>query len=287
MTYLGVFIVTACFAALQSLFVGLVRFEQSKGDDAKETTKDDIESPQQPKDEGAEVRLSSLLKQSAFILPLIVSVLSWSIMAQPMSIFRVTMREFGFTDRQSLTVIEFHFLSMYAPGFVSGSFINKYGPIRGVQISIVSSLIATAINLSTQPNNNTTASWFLGLIFLGIGWNFGFSSATVWVTKVYENLPEFKSRIQAANEAGTFFLAGSVIFSTGYIYNAGGAGLSGWRTLNFVILGLISLMIVVVIVAMRIEKPSKHQERNDEHETTLDRTVDNTALPERSEELEV
>jgi MFS family permease len=287
-TYLGVFIATASFAALQALFVGLVRFEKSSDESRSENPeKTEAAGEKQQNDETSDIDLISLLKQSMFILPLSVSVLSWCIMAQPMSIFRVAMREFGFTDRQSLTVIELHFLSMYAPGFISGSFINKYGTIRGVQVSIASYLIATAINLSTQPNNNSTAPWFLGLIFLGIGWNFGFSSATVWVTMVYATMPEFKSKVQAANETGTFFLAGAVIFSTGYIYNAGATGLTGWRTLNYVLLGLIALMIMLVAIATRMEHVTAKATSNNDIEANLDSTVDNTALPERSEEIPV
>ncbi len=116
-----------------------------------------------------------------------------------MSIFRVVMKEVGYTERQSLTVIEFHFLAMYVPGFWSGSFIKKYGPIRASQVAIGSFLAAIAINLSSQDNNKSTAAWYLGLVFLGIGWNFGFSSATVWVTQAYKNALHLKAKVQAAN----------------------------------------------------------------------------------------
>lgn len=204
--------------------------------------------------------IGELLKSSKFVLPLLISILSWSIMAMPMSIFRVTMREFGFTDRQSLTVIEFPFLSMYMPGFWSGSMIARFGTVRACQVAIACFLLGTAINLSTQDNNGTTATWFLGLIFLGIGRNFGFSSATVWVQRVYAppHLLHLKAKGQAANEFFTFLCSGGLIFSTGYLYNnAGGGGLFGWRLLNIFIGCLILAITVVVYAAMRIEQREK------------------------------
>jgi hypothetical protein len=267
-TYLGVFIVTFAIALIQAVLVGLVQFDQPddrtqeidqketdpKEPDQEEATKKNLKVDQTNNDT---TTLASLLAKADFLIPVFVSVLSWSIMAQPMSIFRVTMREFGFTDRQSLTVIEFHFLSMYGPGFISGYFIEKYGTILSSQLAIACFLVGTAINLAIPANNNitTTALWFLGLMFLGMGWNFGFSAATVWVTKVYSAVslfPLFKSKIQAANEAGTFFLSGMLIFSTGFIYDAGGGALDGWRTLNYFILALIALLVVVVAVAMKL-----------------------------------
>jgi MFS family permease len=203
--------------------------------------------------------LRSVLRQSSFRLPVLVSILSWVIMAMPMSMLRVSMREVGFSDRQSLTVIELHFLSMYMPGFWSGSIISRIGHIRACYIAVGCSLVATAINLSTQDNTTTTTIWFLGLIFLGIGWNFGFSSATVWVQRVYAkpSHQHLKAKIQAANEFFTFFFSGGLIFSTGYINEAGGGGLAGWRLLNVSIMVFIIVLIVVMCVATRIDKLDK------------------------------
>jgi MFS family permease len=292
MTYLGVFIVTICFAIAQAAFVGMVRFDNKSEDnppvcDGSDDNIDDdeVETSKQVSTANG-ITVLSLLRQPGFLLPLLVSVLSWSIMAQPMSIFRVTMQELGFTDRESLTVMEFHFLSMYAPGFFSGWFIKKYGTIRSSQAAIACFLVGTGINLSTQANNKTTASWFLGLIVLGIGWNFGFSGATVWVTKLYADLPTFKSKIQAANEAGTFFLAGMLIFSTSYMYDAGGAGLDGWRALNYFVLALIGLLAGIVSLAMKIEYDHKRKPSTDK-ECSVDQTIDINSLPEKSEEIDV
>jgi MFS family permease len=223
--------------------------------------------------------LWSILKHSSFLLPLAVSILSWALMAMPMSIFRVVMKEVGYTERQSLTVIEFHFLAMYVPGFWSGSFIKKYGPIRASQVAIGSFLAAIAINLSSQDNNKSTATWYLGLVFLGIGWNFGFSSATVWVTQAYKNALHLKAKVQAANECGMFLMSGGAIFSTGYLYqDVGGGGIPGWRTLNYTLLGLVGLFVLVILVALKLK--SKEDIRNLE-KMMGNKPTELVALPEQ------
>jgi hypothetical protein len=228
------------------------------------------------------VNISSFLNRSCFVLPLLVAILCWAIMAMPMSIVRATMRELGFTDRQSLTVIEFHFLSMYFPGFWTGNFIRQYGSISACQVAIGCFLLGTAINLSSQANQNTATCWFLGMIFLGAGWNFGYSCATLWLTKAYQDAPNMKTKVQAANECGTFLCSGGLIFSTGFIYNnAGGGGLNGWRTLNLTIIGFISLLSAVVALA------GKHARRNEKIRRTDESTIAQATIAEDGSGVEM
>lgn len=179
----------------------------------------------------------------------------------PMSIVRVAMGQTGFTSRQSLTTIELHFLGMYGPGFVTGKVIDRYGPYLTPLLSITCFLIATIINLfSDTSENGSIATWILGMCLVGIGWNLGFSSATVMLTRVYEQAPEFKARIQAMNDFVMFFISGGTTFSTGYIYNAGGGMLDGWKTVDYVVLGMISVIAIIIVPAYLKERQRQQQE---------------------------
>jgi len=294
--YVGLYVVSFCFNVVEAVLVSFVRFnspppatiderrdsEHELEMQASTLTKDSSTNfggnakKESKADPSSSTQLLSLLLQPEFLYPLFISILCWAVMAMPMSIFRVVMHSFGFTTRQSLTVIEVHFLSMYAPGFVTGTYIKKYGSIRAWQVAICCLLVGTIINLVTQENTNTSATWLLGFIFLGIGWNFAFSGATVAVTKVYEDRNHFKSQIQAANEFGTFFLSGALIFSAGYLYtHAGGGGLNGWRILNFSILGLNVVFIVVLFLAMK-----KDRQQKAEIETDVPTNGDNVGICE-------
>lgn len=275
MQYFGVFVVAACFNFAQAFFVYMVdfpspfaeenarRIEAERADREKgERDQIHVEEPRIqsdariPPDPTTELRI--ILKHSDFILPVCVAILSWAIMAMPMSIFRVAMKETGFTSRESLTVIEFHFLSMYAPGFFSGTFIKNYGPIKAAAVAILMFLLATIVNVAaTEDDNDTVVPWYVGLILLGIGWNFGFSGASMWVTKSYAGSPHLKAKVQAANECLVFFFSGALMFVTGYVYSGGGGGIQGWQTLNYVIFGLISSIVVVVVASLKINSEER------------------------------
>ncbi len=265
LTYVAAFVIAGCFFILQAFCVGLVGFPPTKRpeqipsgkilQDEEENVETKTSVPTASTDEElvehftASLSLQTILCQPSFLLPLGVASLSWAIMAMPMAIFRVVMNDLGFTERQSLTVVEFHFLAMYAPGFWTGAYIKKHGVRRACHVGLLCFVIALGINLSIQDNNSTTAGWFLGLIVVGVGWNFAFSSATVWSTKSYQDTIHLKPKVQAAHECGMFLLSGSAMFSTGYLYrDAGDGGIVGWRLLNATLFGLVGLYAVLLLI---------------------------------------
>ena len=202
--------------------------------------------------------LKSILQHPDFWIPLLIAILSWAIMAMPMSIFRLTMSELGYSERQSLTVIEFHFLAMYIPGFYSGNFIQRWGCRKSSRVAFFCFVGAIITNLNSKSNNTTIVTWYIGLILLGFGWNFGYSAATVWVSQAYKNASHLKPNVQAANEFATFLISGAAIFSTGYIYeNVGGGGIQGWKLLNYTLLGLVAVLGVVIGIAVLRSSPNK------------------------------
>jgi MFS family permease len=274
MQYFGVFVAAACFFFAQAIFIYMVHFPSPSAEESAgriEPQRAEEEKGKRGQVQAEEPRVQSevkkqtdlkelgvILKQSDFILPVCVAILTWAIMAMPMSIFRVVMKGEGFTSRESLTVIEFHFFSMYSPGFFSGAFIKNYGPITASAVAIVMFLAATLVNvLATQEGNDNIATWYAGMMVLGVGWNFGFSGASMWVTKAYAGSPHLKAEVQAANECLVFFASGALMFATGYVYSGGGGGIQGWQTLNLVIFGLIGSIVVVVAASLKMHSEEK------------------------------
>jgi len=239
--FLGTFVVAGGFFILHAICIWMVDFPPlqpaiapggSTPTTGTEIEEIDIESGNDKVSKDSPKTLLSVLPTSTFLIPLGIAVLSWALMAMPMGIFRITMKEVGFSERQSLTVIEFHFLAMYGTGFWTGSFIKKHGVIRACQLSLLLFVLSMGIHLSLQSHTNTTAGWYIGMILLGMAWNIGFSSATAWSTKSYEDAPYLKPKVQAANECLMFLFSGALMFSTGHIYKAGGGEISGWRFLK-------------------------------------------------------
>jgi hypothetical protein len=210
----------------------------------------------------------SLLQSRAFVVPALVAALSWAIMAVPMGIVRVAALDAGYTARQSLTVIELHFLAMFGTGFVSGQRIQWYG-VRtlcwtGAAVFAVSLLLNV---FSYSAERGTIATWYLGLVGLGVGWNLAFTAATVWLSEAVAvgggAAVVAKSQIQSANDCFMFLFAGAWIFSSSYIYNGGGGGIQGWRTLNFVVVGLVGTYVAVLAVDEVLRRRNSTNCKND------------------------
>jgi hypothetical protein len=85
----------------------------------------------------------------------------------------------------------------------------------------------------------------VGLILVGMAWNFAFTASTVWLLQ--KSNPEHKASLQAANDCLMFLLAGIWLFASSYIFEAGGSGLEGWETLNWVVNGLVACMALLLL----------------------------------------
>ena len=111
---------------------------------------------------------------------------------------------------------------MFAPSFFTGFLIKRFGTQRiamaGLALLVVSGIIA-ATGLSVQH-------FYLSLIILGVGWNFGFIGAT---TMLAAAVPEAeKAVVQGANDtvialALTLcaFAAGAIVAGFGWTLLAG------------------------------------------------------------------
>lgn len=223
--YLGVFLMTALFNAANLFFTSMVGFP-----------------PVSPPSKNIDWKLfRDVVKSHAFILPLITSTVAWAAMAMPMGLVRVAMGQLGFSSRQSLTVIEFHFLGMYATGFLTGNLIQKLGPVKVCFLSTIVFGVSMIFTLTVSENDSdgSIALWLIGLVVVGMAWNLGFTASTVWLLKTCAgDMVHYQTYIQAANDVLMFLFAGIWACSASYIFEAGGSGLDGWKTLNYVVIGI-------------------------------------------------
>ena len=90
--------------------------------------------------------------------------------------------------------IQWHVLAMYAPSFFTGSLIARFGAHRVVATGLLLLIGCALVALS----GTTVGHFWLALILLGIGWNFGFIGGTELVTETYR--PEEKEKVQALND---------------------------------------------------------------------------------------
>ena len=120
--------------------------------------------------------------------------------------------------------LQWHVIAMYAPSFFTGSLIVRYGAERVIAAGFVLLLASAATSIA----GITLWHFWIGLVLLGVGWNFGFIGATSMVTQCHR--PHERNQVQSFND---FLVFGSMAvgsFASGNILV-----LSGWATVNEVV----------------------------------------------------
>jgi len=96
------------------------------------------------------------------------------------------------------------------------------------------------------------AHFWLSLVLLGIGWNFGFIGATAMVADCHT--PAERSKVQGANDFMVFGTVACASFSAGSLLHS-----SGWETINWIVLPAAALVLVPLV--WRAARPGDHSGR--------------------------
>src|SRR5258708_40185980 len=100
----------------------------------------------------------------------------------------------GHQFEDSALVIQVHVLAMFLPAFWTGRIIERVGVLQVMITGAVLLLAAVLVDLGGVR----VAHFSLGLMLLGLGWNFLFVCATPLVPPPYP--PAEEARVQAAND---------------------------------------------------------------------------------------
>ena len=133
----------------------------------------------------------------------------------------------GFDKNNAADVVTAHVLAMFAPSFFTGHLIARFGVERIVGIGLVILAGAGAVALSGVELEH----FFIALVLLGIGWNFGFIGATAMLTAAHA--PHERGRMQGMNDLLVFGGVTLASLSSGGLMNcSGGSAEQGWAAVN-------------------------------------------------------
>lgn len=136
--------------------------------------------------------------------------------------------------------IQWHVMAMFAPSFVTGSLIARFGAHTVVATGLLL-LVGTAVVALT----GTSVGHFWGaLILLGVGWNFGFIGGTTLVTQSYR--PEEKEKVQALNDFIVFGFVALASLSSGGVLQ-----IAGWDIVNVIVLPVAVVCLIALFWQMR------------------------------------
>jgi MFS family permease len=139
--------------------------------------------------------------------------------------------------------IQWHVLAMFAPSFVTGSLIARFG--KEAVITVGLALLAACVAVAVAGIE--LYHFWVALVFLGVGWNFAFVGATAMLTETYR--PAEQGKVQGFNDFVVFGAVALASLSSGHLFTT-----VGWSVLNLSalpVLGLCALAILVAVAGRR------------------------------------
>lgn len=149
--------------------------------------------------------LGEIITQPLFISAAVCGIISYLLMNFLMTSAPLAMHLHGHQQSAADQVIQWHVVAMYGPSFFTGRLISRYGAGRITGIGLATIALAAIFGLAGTTIFHFTAA----LVFLGLGWNFGFTGASAMVLKTHSS--DERARVQSLND---FLVFGSVAFGS-------------------------------------------------------------------------
>ena len=196
----------------------------------------DVPKPAAPKPGDAKGRSRmELLRDPKIAVAVICGMVSYALMNLMMTSTPLAVVGCGFTTGNAADIVSAHVIAMYAPSFFTGHLIARFGAMRIVALGLALLAAAGVVALSGVA----LTQFFISLILLGVGWNFGFIGATAMLTQAHA--PEERGRVQGMND---FLVFGCVTFaslSSGLMMSFGDDVQTGWTAVNLAMLPFLIL----------------------------------------------
>lgn len=178
----------------------------------------------------------ALLKTPVIAVSVICATVAYALMNLVMTSTPLAVVGCGFTTGHAADIVSAHVLAMFAPSFFTGHLIARFGAARIVSPGLVILAASGAVAMSGVELEH----FFVALVLLGIGWNFGFIGATAMLAS--SHTAEERGRLQGMNDLlvfGGVFLAS---LSSGALMNcSGGSAEAGWQLVNLAMLPFLVL----------------------------------------------
>ena len=179
--------------------------------------------------------LGEIVRSARFVVAVACGMASYGMMNMVMTSAPLAMVGCGHSVTEATLGIQWHVLAMYAPSFITGSLIARFGVerITGVGLALIAMTAVVGIA------GISVAHFWTALILLGFGWNLSFIGATTMVTQCHR--PYERNKVQAFND---FLIFGSMALSS---FSSGQLLANfGWAVINEVIFPTIFVAIALL-----------------------------------------
>jgi predicted MFS family arabinose efflux permease len=179
--------------------------------------------------------LIEILRQPRLIIAIACGTMSYGVMNLVMTATPIAMVDCGFGIAESSWVIQWHVLAMFVPSFFTGSLIARFGVDR---ITLLGLMILCGAGFAALLGL-TFMNFAVGLILLGLGWNFAFIGATTMVTDCYQTSE--RNKVQAVNDFCIFLTVALASLSSGRLLD-----LWGWDAVNYAVFPMAGIAMLLL-----------------------------------------
>jgi MFS family permease len=166
--------------------------------------------------------LSEIARQPAFIVAVLSGMIGYGVMNLLMTATPLAMQSCAHPFSDAAFVIQWHVIAMFAPSFVTGSLIKRFGVRTIMFTGVLLSLCCVAIALSGVD----VMHFWIALVLVGVGWNFMYLGGTTLLTETHT--PAEKAKVQGANDMAIFITMAISSASSGWLFTA-----RGWEIMNY------------------------------------------------------
>ena len=188
--------------------------------------------------------LAQIAMQPRFIAAVTCGMVSYFLMNFMMTSAPLAMKFCGLPLSDSNLGLQWHVIAMYAPSFVTGRLIARFGTKTIVACGLALIAFASLVGVS----GNTAMHFWIALTLLGLGWNFGFVGASALVLECHR--PEEKTRVQSLND---FLVFGTMVL--GSFVSGGLLTTYGWTAVCLVAFPAVAIA-GLALIATRMTAPS-------------------------------
>lgn len=190
--------------------------------------------------------LLEIARNPSFLVAVFAAMVGYGGMALVMTVTPLAMVSHHHAFESAALVIQWHVLAMFAPSFVTGSLISRFGVLRIMMAGALLFVAAVAVHLS----GTGVPQFWLGLVLVGVAWNFLYIGGTALLTQTYN--PAEKAKVQAVNDFLVFGSVALCALSSGALHEG-----QGWAALNLVVLPFVgATLLAVVWLELRRRRPA-------------------------------
>ncbi len=177
-----------------------------------------------------------LLRNPTVMVAIICAMVSYSLMNLVMTSTPLAVIGCGFTSDNANDIVSAHVLAMFIPSFFTGHLIVRFGVTRIISAGLAILAMAGVVALMGVQIEN----FYLALVFLGIGWNFGFIGATTLLASAHGT--HERGNAQGLNDMMVFGCVTLASLASGGLMNcSGGTAVHGWNAVNLAMIPFLLL----------------------------------------------